>query len=48
MEYLWKVLQATWLPTQMRVIHTVELFADGMAYAGVLGFLFARETRFHR
>jgi hypothetical protein len=26
------------------VIHTVELFAEGMAYAGVLGFLFVRET----
>ena len=26
----------------MRVIHAVELFADGMAHAGVLGFLFVR------
>ena len=42
---LFGMLQATWLPTQMRVIHAVELFADGMAYAGVLGFLFVRETR---
>jgi hypothetical protein len=38
------MLLATWLPIQMRVIHAVELLADGMAYAGVLGFLFVRET----
>jgi len=42
---LFGMFQATWLPTQMRVIHMVELFADGMAYAGVLGFLFMREAQ---
>ncbi len=41
---LFGMLQATWLPIPMRLIHTVELLADGMAYAGVLGFLFVRET----
>jgi hypothetical protein len=37
---LFGMLQATWLPLQMRLIHTLELLADAMAYACALALLF--------
>jgi hypothetical protein len=36
---LFGMVQASWLPVQIRLIHTVELFADAMAYAGALAVL---------
>jgi hypothetical protein len=36
---LFGMVQASWLPLEIRLIHSVELFADAMAYAGVLAVL---------
>jgi hypothetical protein len=37
---LFSMVQASWFPMQMRLIHTLELFADAMTYACVLAVLF--------
>lgn len=36
------VITAYWFPWQMRLFHGLELLADGLLYAGVLTWLFAR------
>jgi hypothetical protein len=36
------VITAYWFPWQMRFFHCLELLADGLLYAGVLTWLFAR------
>jgi hypothetical protein len=36
---LFGMVQASWLPVQIRLIHTVELFADAMTYACALAVL---------
>ena len=43
---LFGMVQASWLPAQMRLIHTIELFADAMAYSCVLALLFGTYSRF--
>lgn len=39
------MLQAYWLPTVLRVIHGLEIFADEMVYAGALVYLFGKYTK---
>jgi hypothetical protein len=41
---LFGMVQAYWLPPQMRIIHSVEMFADAMAYAAALAMLFRAST----
>ncbi len=38
------VLTAYWFPWQMRLFHGLELLSDGLLYAGVLTWLFAKPT----
>jgi hypothetical protein len=38
------MLQAYWLPTTLRVVHSLEILADEMMYTGILLMMFVRPS----